>query len=682
MAKSQIADRRRRTRVEESHARELPRVGSAARIAYPLDIAGLVLVTIAAFVPVLRNGFVNWDDPTVLLNNSRLAAPGVLAWAFTTTLIGHYQPLAWLVWSAVKSTLGLTAAAFHGLSLLGHVANVVLVYVVARRLVDAATFDRERAARIAHVRVAALATAVMFAVHPLRVEPVAWASAFPYVLSLTFLLLAFLAYLNYAATSRSSPAKWLVLSIVAYTASCLVRASAIGFPFLLLLVDVYPLRRRVTRRLLVEKLPFLIVATVFAFAEWHARDIVGLQEVGLGARMTMAAVAPFIYLGRTLAPVGISPLDPLPISPGLALVPLVVGGAGLVAVTLALWTARGKWPALGVAWIAFALLLAPVVGLTPSGLQATADRYMYVPGVIVSLAIGMVVARYWPSGRLAIVTSLVAAAIVAVLSGLTWMQTRYWHDSMTLWTRAADLDPRNDIATYNLAIALAESGRDEEAMSRYEQTLRLVPDHDLARRNLAIIQAARAERDADRLAAEGRQNEASELYTRALALDSNRLHARAARGILLVRGGRFAEAAADLRVAFDADVKDAEVPNALAFALMQTGQFREAAAVLKRAVAQHPENINLAHNLARLLATSPDRDVRDGALALRLALDVRERTGGRDPRALDTLAAAYAASGRLDMARETSSQAAALARQLGDVDASDEIVAHARSYRR
>jgi Flp pilus assembly protein TadD len=152
--------------------------------------------------------------------------------------------------------------------------------------------------------------------------------------------------------------------------------------------------------------------------------------------------------------------------------------------------------------------------------------------------------------------------------------------------------------------------------------------------------------------------------------------------MLFVRGGRFTEAAADLRIASDADVKDAEVPNALAFALMQTERSGEAAAVLKRAVAQHPENVNLAHNLARLLATSSDRDVRDPALALRLALDVRERTGGRDPRALDTLAAAYAASGRLDMARETSSQAAALARQLGDIAASDEIAAHARGYRR
>ena len=209
-----------------------------------------------------------------------------------------------------------------------------------------------------------------------------------------------------------------------------------------------------------------------------------------------------------------------------------------------------------------------------------------------------------------------------------------------------------------------------------------MPDHALARQNLTVIRASRAERDADRLAEAGRLGEASEQYARALALDSKRLHARAARGIILMRGGRLAEAAAELRVAFDADVKDIEVPNALAFALMQTGRSAEAVRVLETAVARHPDDLNLAHNLARLLATAPDPQVRNGALALRMALDIRDRTGGRDPRVLDTLAAAYAAVGRFDLARDTATQAASRARQLGDLETAEQISAHARSYSR
>src|SRR5262249_39515109 len=155
--------------------------------------------------------------PSVLLNNPRLAAPGIFAWAFTTTLVGHYQPLAWLVWSAVTSMFGLTASAFHSLSLLGHLANALLVYVVTWRLIDAAPLERESAVA-ACGRIAALAAAVLFAVHPLRVEPVAWASAFPYVLSLTLLLLALLAYLNYATLEFPSKPR-LALSVAAYLAS-------------------------------------------------------------------------------------------------------------------------------------------------------------------------------------------------------------------------------------------------------------------------------------------------------------------------------------------------------------------------------------------------------------------------------------------------------------------------------
>src|SRR5437764_6060398 len=152
---------------------------------------------------------------------------------------------------------------------------------------------------------------------------------------------------------------------------------------------------------------------------------------------------------------------------------------------------------------------------------------MCVPSVLVALVVGAGVARLAATRRLRIAASTAAAAAVA-LGVLTWRQTQYWRDSTTLWTRAVDVDPRNDVATYNLAIALAEAGRSEEAIAWYERTIALVPEHDLARRNLAILQAAAAEREGDRLAAAGRPGEASDRYARALALDPKRSHARAA----------------------------------------------------------------------------------------------------------------------------------------------------------
>jgi tetratricopeptide (TPR) repeat protein len=302
-------------------------------------------------------------------------------------------------------------------------------------------------------------------------------------------------------------------------------------------------------------------------------------------------------------------------------------------------------------------------------------------------------------------TAGIAAALA--LGAATWRQATWWHDSITLWTRAADLDPRNDIATYNLGVALAEAGREEEAIGRYEQTLKLVPDHDVARRNLNLILAARSEREGDRSAQSGDLDRAIEHWTEALSADPSRRHARAARGIALVRRGRFKDAAADLKVAYaaaserrvpagepapsprgEASATTADAAEALAvakhlsFALVQLGQHADAAAVLTQTLARHPDDHELAHNLARLLATTPDPAVRDGATALRLASAVRDRTGGGDPRVLDTLAAAYAADGQFDMALETARQAAALATRLGQSDMALEIERHAREYRR
>lgn len=621
---------------------------------------------VAALRPVLHNDFVNWDDPAVLLDNARLATPGVLTWAFSTTLMGHYQPLAWLAWSAAKSSFGLSPAAFHALSLGVHVANALVIYAVTVRLAELSGY------RSSQRRAAALFAGLLFALHPAVVEPVAWASAFPYVLSLFALLLSFLAYIN----ERPK------LSLALYAASSLTRATALGYPVVLLIADRHVLdrRREDLRTRIVEKTPFVAVAALMAVAEWLSRDVTSLREIGIVARLAMAMAAPFVYLSRTLWPVALSPLYVLPIAPSSEWMPLTLAVAGLVAVTAFAWRVRRRWPIVGIAWIIYLTLLAPVAGFTPTGLQATADRYMYVPGVVIAVVAGLAIGRVATTRGVGVAAITAATAAVAALGVLTWTQTRYWNNSTTLWTRVAELDPRNDVATYNLAVALAESGRDDDAIAWYERTLALVPDHDLARHHLAVLQASAAERNADRLIAAGRAGEASVEYARALSLDPTRVHARAAHGMLLLQRGDLKGAAAELGAAVEGGTTDLAVPNALAFALTQTGDAAQAASVLTHAVEAHPDDINLAHNLARLLATSSDPRVRDGERALRLALDVCNRTGNRDPRALDTLAAAYAAAGQVDEARATAARGAARARELGDAATAAEIDAHARRY--
>ncbi len=644
----------------------------------PWRAAGAVIVagvTFLAYAGVLGHGFLNWDDPDVLLRNSWLEGQGVVGWAFSTTHISHYQPLSWLTWAALRRLFGPDPLVHHLTSLVAHLLNAGLVYLLAWRLATASLSTSSPA-------VAAFAAALVFAVHPMRVEPVAWASGLPYLLALAPLLLATLAYVSYA-TGAPPRAIRLVVAAAGYLVSLLFRPVALGFPLVLLLLDAYLGRigsGTSRRRLLFEKLPFAALAVAAAAVEASARPLVALERMGLGTRLADAALAPFIYLWRTLAPVGLSPLDPLSLDARTSWPAL--GGAFLLLGTVSAIVARhrGRRPGLFLAWLAYLALLGPVLGLAPSGLQATADRYTYLPCLVLALVVGDLVSTAWESRWRPLAVAL-AAAIGLALTAATVCQVRYWRDSVTLWTRAVEIDAGNDVALYNLASALAESGDAAAATERYEQLLRLIPHHRPALANLGLLQAKRLEAQANELAAAGRLREAVELYGRALERDPARLHSRASRGMALMTLGRFAEAVPDLERAIGEGRSEPPVAGALGFALLEVGRPADARRVLEQALTAEADDVGLAHNLARLLATAEDPAVRDEEKAVRLATTVVERTSGRDPRALDTLAVAQAAAGRLDLAAATAEGAEAEARKQGHRELAAALERRARAYR-
>ena len=215
-----------------------------------------------------------------------------------------------------------------------------------------------------------------------------------------------------------------------------------------------------------------------------------------------------------------------------------------------------------------------------------------------------------------------------------------------------------------------------------DEVLALRPDHADARANLDRLDAARLEREGNELAARGDLVTASERYRQAIALDPRRTHSQAGLGMALATLGRAAEALPILRDAIRLGTDDPAVPNALGVLLLQSGQTREARSVFETAMAKHPDDVSLAHNLARLLATGGAVDRKDAALALRLANAVVEATGGRDPRAMETLAAALAINDRAAEAITINAKAAALAAAQGDRDLAVQITARGRAYRR
>lgn len=561
-------------------------------------LLAVVLVTAAAFHGVVQHGFLNWDDDAALVRNAALDGPGVVAWAFTTNHMGHYQPLSWLAWAALRRALGTGASAHHLASLAVHLLNAALVFVLGWRIGSLAGLAA------APRRVAATAAALVFAVHPLRVEPVAWASAFPYPLALAPLLLSVIAYL--AAAGSSSPFPFLP-SLLLYAVSLLCRSAAPGLPLVLLALDSLLGRPagRGWKRVLLEKLPYALLAFAATLAEAATRDFAALERVGAAARAAAATTAPFAYLTRTLWPVGLSPLDVQPLHATTSWAAALAGLASLAAVTALLYRHRARWAVAWTAWVAYLALLGPASGLAPSGLQATADRYMYIPGMPIALLLGGLAARLSRDERRRGLWLALGAVLAAALAISTWRQAAFWRDSVTLWSRALEVNPRNDVAQYNLALARAAAGEEPAAAAGYRRVLELVPDHAPARHNLDLLEAAQFEREAGAAAAAGGLQEAVMLYGRALERDPRRLHSRRSRGVALAQLGRFEEAIPDLRAALASGSAEPEVAAALAFALEQDGARDEAVRVLREAVARHPGAGRLAQDLARLEGRMP-----------------------------------------------------------------------------
>lgn len=638
------------------------------RLLLPVGVA-----VAAAFAPVLGFAFLNWDDQAVIVDNPSLAQPGILAWAFSTIYMEHYQPLSWAAWWATRQAFGVHAAAFHAVNLVAHTAAALLVLVNARLILGRALAGRPGAP----VAGASAAAALLFALHPLRAEVVAWVSAFPYTLALVFALASLSLWLRDSAHARP---RSILPALAWFAASLFARPVALGLPAVLVILDVW-LHGRSVWESAKRAWPFALFAAGAAVAEAFARGPAA-AEVPWLFRLQLAATAPFVYLWRTVAPLHLTPLDALPLAPEANLALLLAALAGLGTATFALWRWRREWPGLAAAWGSYLALLAPAAGLLPSGLQATADRYTYLPGVVVAIAVaglGAHLAGRRPARqRLAAAAAalLVAACVVGMRNALV-----PWADSVALWTRVVTIDPRNDIGLYNLGTVLAAQGRQEEATARYREAVAANPAHAEARANLDRLDAGRLEREGNDLAAAGDLLQAVQRYEEALARDPGRTHSRAALGMALATLGRHAEARSHLEEARRQGNTEAPVANALGVLLAQAGETRAARAVLESGLSAHRNDVGLALNLTQVLLSSAPGEGGDARLALRLATAVSEATGARDPRIVETLAAALAANGRLDEARATNARAASLAREQGDAELAVQITARGRAYR-
>jgi hypothetical protein len=447
----------------------------------------VVTLTLAAFLGVLRNGFVNWDDPVNFLSNQSYRGLGLsqLRWMFTTFHMGHYIPLTWLTLGADYLVWGMNPMGYHLTSLLFHAATALCFYAVARRLLARALPARASTRDIA---LGAAAAALLFAVHPLRVESVAWITERRDVVSGLFFMLALLSWLTYVDASRATRLRWYAASLVFFGFALLSKALALGLPLVLVVLDVYPLRRlgRPDRdvvasplregggpsvyKVWLEKIPYVLMATVtagLAMAATPASAKASLEALGLGSRALVAAYGLAFYLVKTVLPVGLSPLYAFVTSVSWVVV------AGLAMAVIVVVAMRRQWPAVAAAGVVYVALILPTLGFFAVGPQPVADRYSYLPCLGWALVAGGAMARPWVGSRVARVAGVGALVLLLVL---TMQQVRVWRDSVTLWSHAVALETDNRFARINLGGAYAAAGRIPEAIDQYRQVLKLSPD--------------------------------------------------------------------------------------------------------------------------------------------------------------------------------------------------------------
>jgi tetratricopeptide (TPR) repeat protein len=631
-----------------------------------LVAAGLIALTVAAYGGTFQNGFVNFDDSHYVSGNP-FVAQGLtwtsLIYAWTTFDLGNWIPLTWMSLELDAALFGISAQAFHATDLLLHTANVLLYWRWLQRATGAAGRSATAAA--------------LFAVHPLHVESVAWIAERKDTLSTLFLLCVLHAYFRYAVrpTLRSYGAV-----VGFFICGLLSKSMLVTLPILLLLADVWPLRRweagdidgkSSAGKLMREKAPLLVLSLlcglVTIFAQRSQDSFVGLRIQPLTQRLATVVEGYGWYLAKTFAPTSLCAYVPLSYQSPAVLATLASCAAlGLISVSA--WRLRRREPAALWGWLWYLISLLPVIGILQVGGQAHADRYSYIPHL--GLLVGIVwlaadVLERLPAPRVWQIA--LSAVAIGCCVRLTQTQVAYWKDEPTLWRHALDVDEANWFAHYKIADQLLAAGEKEQAFAHQIRMIQLWPvsldvamnygqTHQLREewpQAEAFYRTAReiAPRDPDVLlhlgiacAAQGRRDEAIDLLRECLEKEPRKLQARRLLGQLYAQNGHDAAALAECEEIVRQRPDDPFSRQDLALALTKSSRPAEAIPHLLAAVQLAPSDLELRRLLAALLEQQGDLDgaLRQVEAAAQLAPEnlqlrerlqaLRQRAAAREPR--------------------------------------------------
>ncbi len=477
----------------------------------------LVVITVGAFGGVIRYDFVNYDDNKFVTGNTTVRA-GItgksVAWAFCCVK-ENWHPLTWLSHLTDVEMYGMNPAGHHFTSLLLHMASTLLLFFFLRSM----TKNSWRS----------VCVAALFAIHPLHAESVAWVAERKDTLSAFFWMLTLCLYAWYATQKKSRFRYAMVL--LAFAGGLMSKSMVVTLPFVLLLLDYWPLRRFEIR----EKIPFFFLAAVIAAVAVIAQRAVGavqsLEILSLVDRVGNAIVSCVSYLGKMIWPYQLSCFY---VHPGSGLPRwLVAAGVVLAGITWIAWRERKRFAYGIVGWLWYLGTLVPVLGLVQVGSQGMADRYTYIPSIGIFIAAVWGLGDLWDRWRLPRrLQGLIALAIVLLLMGVARVQAATWRDSATLFRHALDVDANNWVARSNLASALVDRGQFSEALEQYRSAETIAPGDA----NFFISFGYALEKSGDLLGAE-------DVFRKALTLEPGNAKAHFNLGLVLAKQGKENESA-------------------------------------------------------------------------------------------------------------------------------------------
>jgi len=546
------------------------------------------------FGQTLGHGFVNYDDGEYVYNNPAITSGltlGGIQWAFTHAVAANWHPLTTISHMLDCQLYGLQPSGHHLTNVLLHGAAAVLLFLALRQL----TGTRWPSAFVAAV----------FAIHPLRVESVAWISERKDVLSGVFFMLVLWTYAHYARSDQRQTLqsrRWYIAAILFFALGLMCKPTLVTLPFVLLLLDYWPLRRlapksgkhndvAMWRQLVIEKIPFFVLSAVSCvatmLAQQEAAAVMPVGKLSMVDRFGNAAISYVTYIIQMIWPTRLAVVYPegnLNIAQAWLACLLLL----LLSGTFFIW--RRKYPFLLIGWLWFLGMLVPMIGIIQVGPQARADRYTYLP------LIGLYLLVTW--GTMALLSNcrrrreLLIGAAISIITGLiaiSYFQTSNWRNSETLWHQAIANTSRNQIAENNLGKALMKERRPDEAAIHFRKALDIYPDYADANNNLADV-----------LSGQGRWRDSIGYYQAALRSRPNYAKAHNNLGIVLAVIGKTDEAMEQFREALRINGNYADAHANLARCLVQIGRREDAVGELTQALRLRPDDARVKEQLREL----------------------------------------------------------------------------------